>query len=238
MNAHRGVGILSSADNVTIRGNHVQRTSRQGIWLMGARNSRIQGNIVMDIAGSHSNGISIYSGSSNITVSGNRIIEANSPLTFEASSGLTFINNVIAPDGQVSDWFGTSGTIAFYNNTFAGSTFYLAGNASYVFRNNILRGVPSKGTRSHNLYTVQPASLLTGETVETDLTRLFVGPAMHDFRLREGSRPIDSGTGVPVTEDIAGVARPQGGGWDIGAHEYTGVIGGTLPPPRNLRRID
>ena len=238
VNANRGVGILSSADNIVVRNNHVERTSRQGIWFMGAKNSQILNNTVFDIGGSHSNGISIYSSSSNITISGNKVLQVNSPITFEASSGLTFSNNIVSPGGQISDWFGTTGTIAFYNNTFPGCTFYIAGGASYVFKNNVLGGTPSKGTRSHNIFTAQAGGLQIGEFVETDLTKLFVAPSTPDFRLKSGSRAIDAGTSVTVTQDIIGVARPFGSTWDIGAYEYNGTVGGTLPPPTNLRRVD
>jgi parallel beta-helix repeat protein len=237
VNANRAVGILSSADNITVQNNHVERTSRQGIWFMGARNSKILDNTVIDIGGSHSNGISIYSGSTNITVSGNKIIEVNSPVTFEDSSDITFTNNVIAPAGQISDWFGMSGTVAFYNNTFAGSSFYFASNPTYVFKNNILLQAPPKGTRSHNVFTTNQGSLETGEIVETDLNQLFVAPLAYDFRLRIGSRAIDSGTAVPVAADLAGVARPQGSGWDIGAYEFTSNGAGPLPP-KNLRVVE
>jgi parallel beta-helix repeat protein len=87
----RAVGILAGGDGVTIKNNTVQRTSRQGIWFMGANNSQILNNTVSDIKGAHSNGISVYSASNNITVAGNKISNANSPLTFERSSNLIFL---------------------------------------------------------------------------------------------------------------------------------------------------
>jgi hypothetical protein len=237
VNANRAVGILSSADNITVQRNHVERASRQGIWFMGARNSRIVNNTVIDIGGSHSNGISIYSGSTNIQVSGNKLVRVNSPITFEASSDLTFSNNVVTPGGQISDWFGMSGTVAFYNNTFAGSNFYLASSPSYVFKNNVLQSAPAKGVRSHNLFTASQSSLQTGERVETNLSLLFVNASAGDLRLRSGSSAIEAGTSVPVTTDIDGLARPQGGAWDIGAYEFSLSSPPLLPlpPPTNLR---
>lgn len=57
-----------------------------------------------------------------------------------------------------------------------------------------------------------------------NLNPRFVDPAGGDFRLRAFSRCINAGTagGAPAI-DIDGVARPQGAGIDIGAHEATEI---------------
>ena len=41
-----------------------------------------------------------------------------------------------------------------------------------------------------------------------------------DFRLQAGSPAIDAGTNVPVFRDMASGSRPQGGGYELGAHEH------------------
>ena len=52
---------------------------------------------------------------------------------------------------------------------------------------------------------------------------LFVDADNGDFSLQSGSPCIDTGTpDVAPDEDILGVARPQGGGYDMGAYEYAG----------------
>lgn len=60
----------------------------------------------------------------------------------------------------------------------------------------------------------------------------FVNPTMDDFRLSRGSPAISKGTehpvyqlfedrfGISIRRDKAGLSRPKGSGWDIGAYEY------------------
>jgi len=54
-----------------------------------------------------------------------------------------------------------------------------------------------------------------------DADPLFRSPTGHDYRLPADSPCVDAGTpvGAPA-DDIAGVPRPQGVGYDQGAHEY------------------
>jgi hypothetical protein len=48
----------------------------------------------------------------------------------------------------------------------------------------------------------------------------FVNAAGHDYRLRATSRGVDAGVRIPeVTHDRAGISRPQGRAYDIGAYE-------------------
>lgn len=52
---------------------------------------------------------------------------------------------------------------------------------------------------------------------------VFVDAARHDYGLVSSARAIDAGVTIPeVTTDVAGVPRPQGAGYDIGAYEYDG----------------
>jgi beta-lactam-binding protein with PASTA domain len=64
---------------------------------------------------------------------------------------------------------------------------------------------------------------------------LFVDAAAGDFRLQSGSPCIDTGTaeGAPAT-DIVGLLRPQGVGFDMGAHEA--VVPVTMPDLTGLAR--
>ena len=49
---------------------------------------------------------------------------------------------------------------------------------------------------------------------------LFVNLATGDFRLQAQSPAIDAGVNTGISRDYAGVSRPQGGAYDIGAYEY------------------
>jgi parallel beta-helix repeat protein len=75
----------------------------------------------------------------------------------------------------------------------------------------------------------------SGTIISNNLTLdpLFVNTATKNFSLKAGSPAIDKG--MPLSEvfdDFAGLARPQGPAYDIGAFEYTG----TAPvPPTNLK---
>lgn len=53
----------------------------------------------------------------------------------------------------------------------------------------------------------------------------FTNMAGNDYSLLTGCLAIDAGCDVGVTEDIDGIQRPQGVGYDIGAYEYCGIIG-------------
>lgn len=57
---------------------------------------------------------------------------------------------------------------------------------------------------------------------------VFLDAAAHNYRLVEGSAPIDAGMELAeVTEDRDGVPRPYGDAYDIGAHEWNPDTGTT-----------
>ncbi len=59
----------------------------------------------------------------------------------------------------------------------------------------------------------------------------FVNPAVHNYRLQPDSGLIDSGAPLPVvTADRDGNLRPQGGGYDIGAYEFSASLWLTAAP--------
>jgi parallel beta-helix repeat protein len=113
----------------------------------------------------------------------------------------------------------------FYGNAKGGIVIRKTGN---ILRNNIIYGngvgqildYGSGTTLSHNL-TTDPK---------------FVNAAGGDFRLRPDSPAINKGVSLSeVTYDYAGVPRPQGSGYDIGAYEYNSASSPKLLAPTNLR---
>ena len=64
----------------------------------------------------------------------------------------------------------------------------------------------------------------------------FTDAASTNFVLQPGSAAIDSGVNVDgVTTDVAGLPRPQGAGFDIGANERGTTTNAMLTAPTNLR---
>jgi parallel beta-helix repeat protein len=95
----------------------------------------------------------------------------------------------------------------------------------------IMVNAHKNGTASSNVvvrnnlatdYSIAGTSITQDHNVElTNLTSYFVNPAAFDLRLRAGSPAINAGSAaLAPTTDRDGVARPQGGAFDLGAYEY------------------
>ena len=104
---------------------------------------------------------------------------------------------------------------ALYNNTVFGNPkgIEIRSGSDTIVRNNIIYDNGSNyidngtGTVASNNLTVDPK---------------FVDASGLDFRLRSSSPAIDAGMSISaVTDDFAGVLRPQGGSYDIGAYEFS-----------------
>lgn len=99
----------------------------------------------------------------------------------------------------------------------------------------------SSNTKTHFIfnigsYTLEEYKSLTGlETNSIFSNPGFVSPASNDFHLTSTSPAIDAGIALAeVTDDLEGIARPQGAKYDIGAYEFTRP---RPKPPRNLRIV-
>jgi hypothetical protein len=145
---------------------------------------------------------------------------------------------------------GTSGTPAnyvdFYNNTMydCGSrknadsgtmTLYaksrLRNNIMYQLAGEVYVGGSGgylQPTGSNNLY-YGLGNGPSGTTGNVNANPSVVSTSTPDFHLQSGSPAIDAGITISgLSTDIAGVVRPQGSAFDIGAYEY---FLGSAPPP-------
>jgi parallel beta-helix repeat protein len=122
-----------------------------------------------------------------------------------------------------------------YNNTVYANqtTGILISSSTYNSRiqNNIVYG-NAQAIRNDGTGTLLAQNL----TVDPK----FVNATAKDLRLQSSSPAINHG--VPLSEvpnDYAGLARPQGGSYDIGGYEYTGsTVSALVPAPMHLRITD
>lgn len=121
---HRGI-FCPGAVNVTIRNNTIERSGSTSLTLYEGYQSRIIANTIRGSHGSHANGITLYMGCDYILVADNVVQDCSSPVTFQDSGNLFFVNNIIDGNGELSnvnEWGDTShgpwsrGVIAFFNN--------------------------------------------------------------------------------------------------------------------------
>ncbi|MCP4424931.1 MAG: hypothetical protein GY803_10590 [Chloroflexi bacterium] len=238
-NGGEGIDIKDGSHDGVVYGNRVHNLNRVGIyvdaWDKHTYNIEVYGNVVYDIAamgfslaseaGGLLENIQIY----NNIAYGNKYVglwvsdccddlAASHPIRH-----IEIINNTFYNNGWES--VGWGGGIGVENDEIE----------NMIIRNNIV---------SQNLYfqigvdnTAVPLNELTVEYnlidgyrgVEEEIrgehyvegVARFVDPAAADFHLLPNSPAIDAGTaaGAPGA-DFDGVTRPQGAGYDIGAHEF------------------
>jgi len=214
------------------------------IYTPGSKNSTITRNTITNLKGTHANGLSIYTKADNVIISYNTIRNAPSLITYENSSNLTFIGNLIDANGEdqrVNDWGGMTGYVKWYGNTLVNNPenriFNSASGAGAVFilKNNIIDGGGNGSAaeiRSHNIYvgrnwwqSANYAWTLGANEADHTEAALFVRPGS-DWSLASNSPAIDRGiidTGIVNEVDIKMIPRPQNGVVDIGAFEFSPV---------------
>jgi parallel beta-helix repeat protein len=144
----------------------------------------------------------------------------SSAMIFSHGSNNIAYNNIIKGQGNNCDGFGiaigngAANTKVFnntiYNNRGAGIYVY-PGASNSIITNNIVY---------QNGATITDVG--SGSSIYNNLTTdpKFVNAAAGDLQLQAGSAAIDSGATLnDFTNDMNGIARPQGIGWDIGAYE-------------------
>ena len=209
-----GDGIISEAvvEANTIYDNGAGGGS--GINMDGVRNSLVRNNL---IHASHASGISIYRADGGGASSGNRVL-----------------NNtvLVAADGRwaLNIQNGSTGTVVRNNillnaHSYRGSIDISADSLAGLDSNNnvLMDRLTTNG--GDTILTLAQWRQQTGQDAQSLVAtpaQLFVGAAANDYRLSATSPALDAGqVRADVPTDIAGVARPQGAGYDIGAYERT-----------------
>ena len=215
------------SDGPVIRGNTIYGSNvgaglqLNGDWQEGGDgfidHAVIENNIVHDNASKGMSLISVrYATIQNNTLYGNGINGGAGGIHIVDQLGQNFsIDNVVV------------------NNTIAETNFVAvrinASNVNNVVFNNVtIGGVVFEGTGNY-------------QSNNSTSTSGFVNYAAHDYHLTSTSANVDAGlasyrTAAPPAVDMAGVSRPQGNAYDIGAFEFGAA---PVPPraPTNVRVI-
>jgi hypothetical protein len=225
------------------------------------RNNYFHGTVAEEIGSSHVDGFQTFDNNGNIAkniiIENNKvfglfhqgIMIGNA--TQGAVANITVRNNIFANSASWGICAYGAASLNVYNNVFVNikssaigfraysngpiSTGEVKNNIFYVFGAAYWAEGGSTIDASNNLLykgdgTVDPTKF-PNDLVNVDPK--FVNPEAGDYRLQAGSPAIDAGIPLPgFSNDILGVTRPQGKGWDIGAYEYQVAIPGA---PKNLR---
>jgi parallel beta-helix repeat protein len=225
----------------------------QGFDCNGCKNAEVSFNEIYDELPDSSSltAIQLKSGSENSDINGNKIFNAfigvslggfGDPVTWgglpadvEEQGGIVR-NNVIynCRDAGITVIKAKDGRIyhnTLFNNGFTPDVRVVARNLD--FRNNIFDRPlnfrdGTSGRQSSNIVLNAPND-----------GALFVDAPNGDFHLKQSAAAVDQGAVVSgdVDADRDGVARPQGGGFDVGAYELPSGDGLPPAPPKNLRIV-
>lgn len=213
-----GYGIYLKTSHNTIAGNDIYRNNGYGVHQNASaghgNNNVILGNRIHDNAVHGTIGVGGSTSYAVVLINGDNNLIANN-LIYGNHGGILIYNNT------------TNARV--YNNTITGNRYNAIdlqyfGSAPFI-RNNIVFN--NGGTIVNYGGTGTPV-------VEHNLMGdpAFVDAAGKDFRLNWFSTAKDQGVLLPeVTEDFAGVRRPQAGIYDIGAFEYVDSVSSAQPSP-------
>ena len=213
----RGTGIFGyTVDGLAIRNSTV---TDQSMYFVSTSNVEISHNTIQGKLGTHSNGIAIYTGSSDFLVAHNKILLLDSPVsnavTFNTPTDLYFFGNLIVTDWSLSvtpwsaitdDWHWIHNTV-YSTNSETRALYFFYGTPSFFVKNNIIdgpytyNGQPGSPNRDYNLWTMDGGntgtgswSLSTNEILDTNYADVFVDYASADFNIPSDSQAAEAGT--------------------------------------------
>ena len=141
--------------------------------------------------------------------------------------GLMSASRKASSDGQIIVW-DSPGTKVYHNTILTNGNVFRSiefrfGTSGGEVKNNLVDA--PIGTRDGATYS-QSGNLLSATS------SLFINPGAGDLHLKTtATAVIDQAPALTsVTNDIDGNPRPTGAGYDIGADEYSGTGGDTIPP--------
>jgi parallel beta-helix repeat protein len=163
----------------------------------------------------------------------------------QGNGGNVIYNNVIVDAGHDESVGNNGGDgIAVMPGSNPGNSIYVLNNTVVAPRNFGIKFPSDQGTDNRILNNIivapgnydsygedayiqtwgqENATISNNLTSQTLAEVRFVSPASHDYSIEAGSPAVDSGIdwGLGMsTRDYAGVRRPQGAGYDIGAYEF------------------
>jgi Ca2+-binding RTX toxin-like protein len=225
--------IMTNASQVAANGSH----GGAGIMLegyYGGTNMNAIGNVVDHIGPSDwtASGAQyiqgIYASSGHDTIANNQVylVSCDAISNYHDATNNVIVNNTIFNSHEGID-IAAGGT---YHLTSVPDNFFVANNIVYNTTNGIeeASGVGTHDTVTNNLvygngsYNYQLAHATAQNSVNAAPQFVNYGASGGgDYHLAAGSAAIDSGTATDApSTDLAGTARPQGAGVDIGAYEY------------------
>jgi len=215
-----GDGIISGAlvEMNTINGNGVAGAS--GINMDGVQDSLIRNNLLYD---NHASGISLYQIDGGGPSTGNSVLNNT---VIVASNGRWALN---LQDGARDTTLANN--ILYNLHSFRGvldiSPDSLPGLSS-DYNSAMNRFTTNGGDTILTLAQWRQQTGLDAHTFVATPTQLFVNASRNDYHLSASSPAVDHGaTLADVTTDLAGIARPQGAYYDIGAYEFAAA--GVMP---------
>ncbi len=213
-----GDGIISNA----IIANNILHDNGNGggsaINLDGVQESSIYNNLLYN---NHSTGIALFmidgaEGSKNNKVYNNTIINPSNSrwdiIAVDGSTGNTFYNNILINHHSFR------GSIAVDESS----------RDKLVSDYNIVvdRLSTDNGDTNMKLSDWQALGFDTHSIIADADEKIFENLSSSDYKLKNGSQAIDKGSSLVssiVIDDITGISRPQGNGFDVGAYEYANI---------------